>query len=101
MAAVAGHELVITRGEGVRVGDEAGLRYLDGASSLWYANAGHGRPEIRAAVQRQLEVLDAFHAFGDFANRPALELAERLSGLAPQAGSKVFLTSGGGDSIET
>jgi adenosylmethionine-8-amino-7-oxononanoate aminotransferase len=101
MAAVEGHELVIARGEGVRVWDESGRRYLDGASSLWYANAGHGRPEIREAVGRQLASLDAFHAFGDLANRPALELAERLAGLAPERGSKVFLTSGGGDSIET
>ena len=101
MAAVAGNELVIARGEGVRVYGEDGRGYLDGASSLWYANAGHGRPEIAAAVQRQLATLDAFHAFGDFATRPALELADRLAGLAPQPGSKVFLTSGGGDSIET
>ena len=101
MAAVAGHELVIARADGVRVWDASGRRYLDGASSLWYANAGHGRREIREAVQHQLATLDAFHAFGDFANRPALELADRLAALAPQAGSKVFLTSGGGDSIET
>jgi putrescine---pyruvate transaminase len=102
MAAVsASGELVIARGEGVRVFDEAGRRYLDAASSLWYANAGHGRPEIREAVHRQLAALDAFHAFGDFANRPALELADRLAALAPKPGSKVFLTSGGGDSIET
>jgi putrescine aminotransferase len=101
MGAVAGREVVITRGEGVRVYDESGRRYLDGASSLWYANAGHGRAEIREAVQQQLAALDAFHAFGDFANRPALELADRLAALAPQPGSKVFLTSGGGDSIET
>jgi putrescine aminotransferase len=101
MAAVAGNELVIARAEGVRVYGEDGRGYLDGASSLWYANAGHGRPEIAAAVQRQLATLDAFHVFGDFATRPALELADRLAGLAPQPGSKVFLTSGGGDSIET
>ena len=101
MAAVAGNELVIAGAEGVRVYGEDGRSYLDGASSLWYANAGHGRPEIAAAVQRQLATLDAFHVFGDFATRPALELADRLAGLAPQPGSKVFLTSGGGDSIET
>ena len=84
MAAVeASGELVIARGEGVRVFDEAGRGYLDGASSLWYANAGHGRPEIREAVHRQLAALDAFHAFGDFASRPALELADRLAALAP------------------
>jgi putrescine aminotransferase len=101
MAAVSGNELVIERAEGVRVWDEAGRRYLDGASSLWYANAGHGRPEIAEAVRAQLATLDAFHTFGDFATRPALDLADRLSALAPQPGSKVFLTSGGGDSIET
>ena len=101
MAAVAGNELVIARAEGVRVYGEDGRSYLDGASSLWYANAGHGRPEIAAAVQRQLATLDAFHVFGDFAMRLVLELADRLAGLAPQPGSKVFLTSGGGDSIET
>ena len=53
------------------------------------------------AITAQLEVLESFHLFGDLANRPALELADRLARLAPQPGSKVFLTSGGGDAIET
>jgi putrescine---pyruvate transaminase len=101
MASVAGSELVLVRGEGVFVWDDQGRRYLDGSSSLWYANAGHGRAEIKDAITAQLAELESFHTFGDFANRPALELAERLAALAPQQGSKVFLTSGGGDSIET
>ncbi|MFN2627955.1 MAG: aspartate aminotransferase family protein [Gaiellaceae bacterium] len=101
MGAVGGSELVLVRGDGVFVWDTRGRRYLDGSSSLWYANAGHGRPEIADAVARQLRELETFHVFGDLANRPALELADRLAALAPQAGSKVFLTSGGGDSIET
>ena len=101
MSAVDGNELVLARGDGVFVWDEQGRRYLDGASSLWYANVGHGRPEIAAAVATQLAELENFHVFGEHANRPALELAERLAKLAPQLGSKVFLTSGGGDSIET
>jgi putrescine---pyruvate transaminase len=100
MSAVAGNELMLERGDGVFVWDVAGRRYLDGASSLWYANVGHGRAEIAAAVSAQLERLETFHLFGDFANRPAAELADRLARLAPQPDSKVFLTSGGGDSIE-
>jgi adenosylmethionine-8-amino-7-oxononanoate aminotransferase len=100
MSAVPGHEVVLVRGEGVFVWDADGRRYLDGSSSLWYANVGHGRREIGAAVARQLGELEAFHLFGDMANRPALELAERLASLAPRPGSKVFLTSGGGDSID-
>ena len=101
MSAVDGAEVVLARGEGVFVWDEQGRRYLDGAASLWYANVGHGRRELRDAVAAQLEALESFHLFGDLANRPALDLADRLARLAPQPGSKVFLTSGGGDAIET
>jgi putrescine---pyruvate transaminase len=101
MRAVDGHELVLVRGEGVFVWDDEGRRYLDGASSLWYANVGHGRREIADAVAAQMAELETFHVFNEFANRPALELAERLAALAPQPGSKVFLTSGGGDSIDS
>lgn len=101
MAAVNGRELLIERGEGVYVWDATGKRYLDGAASLWYCNVGHGRREIAGAIAAQLDRLASYHVFGDVANGPALELAERLSALAPTHGSKLFLTSGGADSIDT
>ena len=100
MGTVRHSELVIDRGEGVWVFDEDGRRYLDATASLWYANIGHGRREIADAVAAQLAKLESYSTFGDLANRPALELCERLSALAPMP-SRVFLTSGGGDSIET
>jgi putrescine aminotransferase len=101
MGAVDGHELVIDHGEGCYVWDEAGRRYLDATASLWYANVGYGRQEIADAVSAQLAKLHAYHVFGDFATRPVLELADRLAALAPVPDSKVFLTSGGSDSIDT
>ena len=100
MSAVTGKEVVLERGEGVWVWDEDGNRYLDGSASLWYCNVGHGRREIVDAIHMQLTQLEAYHVFGDYATRPALELADRLAALAPEPGSKVFLTSGGADSIE-
>jgi putrescine---pyruvate transaminase len=101
MAEVDGNELVIDRGEDVWVYDESGRRYLDGSGSLWYANAGHGRREIAAAVAEQLRKLDAYSTFAELANRPALELADRLAELAPVDDARVFLASGGGDAIDT
>jgi putrescine---pyruvate transaminase len=101
MAEVDGNELVIARAEDVWVYDEAGRRYLDGSGSLWYANAGHGREEIAEAVAKQLRELDAYQTFGELANRPALELANRLAELAPVDDARVFLASGGGDAIDT
>jgi putrescine---pyruvate transaminase len=100
MGSVEGHRMVISRAEGAWVWDDRGTRYLDATASLWYANVGHGRPEIAAAVARQLATLDAYSVFGDYANAPALELADRLAALAPTPGSRVFLGAGGGDMID-
>lgn len=100
-AVVAQGELILERGEGCTVWDTEGRRYLDATASLWYCNVGWGRREIADAVAAQMSSLPAYSTFGDLANRPALELAERVAGLAPVTGSKVFLTSGGSDSIDT
>jgi adenosylmethionine-8-amino-7-oxononanoate aminotransferase len=101
MAAVRGNELVVERGEGVWVWDDAGNRYLDASASLWYCNVGHGRAEIADAVAAQIRKLEAWSTFGDTATPPALELAERLAALSSLDGARVFLTSGGGDAIDT
>ena len=91
---------MIERGEGPWVFDTDGKRYLDATASLWYANIGHGRADVADAVAAQMKRLEAYHTFTDVGNRPANELCEALAERAPMAGAKVFLTSGGGDSIE-
>lgn len=101
MGEVRANEFVVTGAQDVWVWDADGRRYLDATASLWYANIGHGRPEMVTAITEQLRQLDAYSIFGDFANRPALDLAERLAELAPVADARVFLGSGGGDGIET
>ncbi|MDH3396901.1 MAG: aspartate aminotransferase family protein [Acidimicrobiia bacterium] len=101
MGTVDGHEMVIDRGEGIYVFDEDGRRYLDATASLWYCNVGYGRQEIVAAVVAQMEKLHAYHTFGDFVTRPVTELTEKIASVAPVPGSKVFLTSGGSDSVDS
>ncbi|WP_285728942.1 aminotransferase class III-fold pyridoxal phosphate-dependent enzyme [Nocardiopsis sp. ATB16-24] len=96
-----GPEFVVERAEGVWLWDASGDRYLDGTASLWYCNVGHGRTEIADAVHRQISTLDAYTVYGDFSNRPAVELSERLSAHAPVADPRVILTCGGGESIDT
>jgi putrescine aminotransferase len=100
-AIVSGGELVIDRGEGSHVFDTAGRRYVDATASLWYCNVGHGRREIADAAAEQMRRLEAYSTFGDIANPPVLELAERVAGHAPVEEPRVFLTSGGSDSIDT
>jgi adenosylmethionine-8-amino-7-oxononanoate aminotransferase len=97
----SGGEFVITRGEGVRVFDDSGRSYLDATAGLWFASVGHGRTELADAAAAQLRKIGHFSTFGDYTNDVTNALAERLANLAPVPGSKVFLTSGGSDSIDT
>jgi adenosylmethionine-8-amino-7-oxononanoate aminotransferase len=94
-------ELTIVRGEGSHVFDADGRRYLDATASLWYCNVGHGRAEIADAVAAQIRALESYSTFADLTNPPVAALAERVAALAPVPDSKVFLTSGGSDSIDT
>jgi adenosylmethionine-8-amino-7-oxononanoate aminotransferase len=94
-------ELVIDRAEGIWLWDEQGRRYLDATASLWYCNVGWGRHEIADVVSAQMRKIPAYSAYGDVATRPTLDLAERISSIAPMADPVVFFTSGGAESVET
>ena len=102
MAAVdANGALTLIRGEGSHVWDADGTRYLDATGGLWFCNVGHGRAEIAEAAARQMRDLAAYHTFGDLTNPPTEALADRVASIAPVANSRVFLTSGGSDSVDT
>ena len=45
---------IIVRADGCWLWDSEGHRILDGMAGLWCVNAGHCRPKIVAALQRQV-----------------------------------------------
>jgi adenosylmethionine-8-amino-7-oxononanoate aminotransferase len=94
-------EFVIARGEGAHVFDPDGNRYLDATAGLWFTNVGHGRRELAEAAAEQMSKVAAYSTFGDYVTEPTVALAERLAGIAPVPGSKIFFTSGGSDSVDT
>ena len=101
MASVKDDEFVVSRGSGARVWDEAGREYIDAKGGLWYCSIGHGRGEIADAVSAQMRELAVYDIFASTANRPAIELADRVAALAPFADGAVFFTSGGSDAVDT
>jgi putrescine---pyruvate transaminase len=94
--------VTIVRGQGSSVFDDTGRAYLDALASLWYCSVGHGRAELADAAARQIRALAGYQVFEHFSNPPAEELAERVAGLSPVPGAKVFFTPGGGsDAVDT
>jgi adenosylmethionine-8-amino-7-oxononanoate aminotransferase len=102
MAKVVGRELVLLDADGAWVTDEDDRRYLDASAGLWFCNVGHGREALAQAAADQMRRIAGYQIFDVVANRPALELAERLCRLAPLGeGSAAFFTNGGSDAIDT
>lgn len=77
-----------------------GRKVLDGTAGLWCVNAGHKRPRIVEAVQRQMEELDYAPAF-QMGHPKAFELAARLVNMMPTGIGHVFYTNSGSESVET
>jgi len=100
-AAAASSFTTMVRGEGALVWDVDGRRYIDAMASLWHCNIGHGRAEVAEAVAVQIGALETYQCFDRFSNAPADELADRLVQLAPVANSRVFLTSGGSEAVDS
>lgn len=77
-----------------------GRQVLDGTAGLWCVNAGHCRPKITEAIQRQAAELDYAPAF-QMGHPVVFELANRLVDIAPEGMDHVFFTNSGSESVET
>ena len=92
--------LVIDRGEGCYVWDEAGTEYLDGLSGLFCTNIGHGRSDLAAAAAKQMEKL-AFYPNWGYAHPSAIDAASMIAAVAPDDIDRVFFVSSGSEAVES
>ncbi|MBL4838596.1 MAG: aminotransferase class III-fold pyridoxal phosphate-dependent enzyme, partial [Kordiimonadaceae bacterium] len=77
-----------------------GRKLLDGVAGLWCCNAGHNRPRIVEAIQKQASELDYSPAF-QMGHPKQFELASRLARMMPGTLNKIFFTNSGSESVET
>jgi beta-alanine--pyruvate transaminase len=91
---------LLARAEGMYYWTADGRQVLDGQAGLWCVNAGHCRPKIVEAVQRQVATMDFAPTF-QMGHPIAFEFAERLARIAPERFSRVFFTNSGSESADT
>jgi len=92
---------VMVRGEGIYLWDSEGNKVLDGMSGLWCVNVGYGRKSIADAVYTQMQTLPFYNSFFNTTNVPAVELAARLTQIAPPGFNHVFFTGSGSEANDT
>jgi 4-aminobutyrate--pyruvate transaminase len=93
--------LVIDRGDGVHVFDSYGKRYIEGMSGLWSVAVGFNEKRLIDAAHAQMQQLPFYHNFSHRSHGPAIDLAEKLIGMAPVPMSKVFYTNSGSEANDT
>src|SRR3954465_6699841 len=91
---------LLARAEGMYYWTADGRQVLDGQAGLWCVNAGHCRPKIVAAVQKQVATMDFAPTF-QMGHPAAFEFADRLARLAPAGFSRGFFTHSGPESADT
>lgn len=96
-----GPTLIFTKGEGIHLTDTNGKKYIDGLSSLWNVNVGHGRSEIGEVAMKQMGTLAFSSTFNSWSHEPAIRLAAEIAKWTPGDLNATFFTSGGSDANDS
>ena len=89
--------VVLDRGEGIYVYDDAGKRYIEGLAGLWCSSLGYANKELVDAAAEQMSRLSYSHVFAGKSHHDAIELSEKIKEIAPCPASKVLFCSGGSE----
>ena len=94
------YPLVAKRGRGVVIEDVDGNEFLDFSAGIAVVSTGHCHPHVVAAIQKQAGEL--IHMSGtDFYYPNMIELADRISAIAPMKGPhRVYYGNSGTEAVE-
>ncbi len=96
MFVVRRQPVVIVRGEGTRVWDDAGKEYLDFTSGWAVNNIGHANPAVAAAIAEQAQTL--LQTSNQFYTVPQIQLAQIL--VENSCLDKIFICNSGAEANE-
>ena len=91
-------DLVVVRGEGALVWDDAGREYVDCVAGIGVANVGHCHPAVVAAVRAQAARLITCNEL--FYNDARAQCLERLDRITPEGINRFFLCNSGTEAVE-
>jgi acetylornithine/LysW-gamma-L-lysine aminotransferase len=90
--------VVIVRGQGARLWDQAGRMYIDCVGGQGAANVGHQNPYVNRAIQEQSQRL--VNCTELFYNDQRSLLLEKLNRITPARITRFFFCNSGAESIE-
>ena len=92
--------LEISYAEGSFIYDINKKKYLDFVSGVSASNLGHRNKAIVKAVKKQIDKYLHVMVYGEFIQKPTVELCELLAKNLPKSLSNTYLTNSGTEAIE-
>ncbi len=92
--------LEISRAEGVYMFDADGKAYIDMISGFSVMNVGHGLPQVKEAINRQVNDYMHLMVYGELIESPQVQYARLLTQWLPPALDCVYFTNSGTEATE-
>jgi len=92
--------LEIASAKGSYVIDNSGKEYLDFIAGVSANSLGHGHPKVSEAIKKQVDAYTHVMVYGEFIQKPQLELCKLLASYLPENLGTVYLTNSGTEATE-
>ena len=92
--------LEISHASGSYIYDASGKEYLDFIAGVSANSLGHNHPKVKEAIINQLEKYTHVMVYGEFIQKPQVELCKLLAHLSPKKLNSVYLTNSGTEATE-
>lgn len=92
--------LEVSKAQGVFLFGPNGERYFDLISGISVSNVGHSNPSVVKAVQEQAADYMHLMVYGEYVQKPQVELASRVVKLLPPNLDSVYLVNSGSEAVE-
>ncbi len=90
----------ISHAEGSYIYDKDGKKHLDFVAGVSACSLGHKHPKVVQAIKDQLDKYLHVMVYGEYIQKPAVELTKLLASYLPDPLEKTYLTNSGTEAIE-
>ena len=96
------HPLAITisKAKGSYIYDDKGKAYLDFVAGVSANSLGHSHPKIKKAITKQLNLYTHVMVYGEFIQKPQVDLTKLLAKNLPASLQTTYLTNSGTEATE-
>lgn len=90
----------ISHAKGSYIYDSKGKKYLDFVAGVSACSLGHSHPKVVNAIKQQLDKYLHVMVYGEYIQKPAVELSKLLANHLPQPLESTYLVNSGTEAIE-